>query len=74
MSNEHLFKYLDGGHGRSRPTFFRGLIGQAITQNEYHLKDTIEFTPIKSPELPDIPDDVVSDISRDQNLLFNILV
>ena len=66
----HVFKLLDGGHGTSGPDSFHGPIGQAITGGNSHLKDTVKFVPIKSPSLPVLPDNVVSDLSRDQKLLY----
>ena len=66
----HVFQYLDGGHGTSVPTSFHGPIGQAITNGNPHMKDTVKFKPVKSPNLPILPDTVVADLSRDQNLLY----
>ena len=66
----HVFQFLDGGHGTSGPDSFKGPIGQGITNGNCHLKDSVQFTPIKSPELPELPEHVVSDLSRDQNLLY----
>ena len=47
----HLFQYLDGGHGTSGPRSFHGPIGKALTSGNCHLKDTIQFIPIKVPDL-----------------------
>ena len=66
----HLFQYLDGGHGTSGPKSFHGPIGKALTSGNCHLKDTIQFIPIKAPDLLVLPDEVVRDLSRDQWLLY----
>ena len=66
----HVFQFLDGGCGTSGPNSFKGPMGKALTKGDCHLKDVVNFVPIKSPNLPEMSDDVVSDLSRDQKLMY----
>ena len=66
----HVFQYLDGGHGTSGPSSFKGPMGKSYTSENSYAEDPVNFDPIKSPNLPDLPDSVISDLSRDQQLLF----
>ena len=63
----HLFKSCDGGHGTTGPQSFAGPLGQACSR-DVHLMDVVQFESIESP-VPDLPDDVWSDLSTDQKLL-----
>ena len=64
----HLFTSCDGGHGTSGPESFAGPIGQAV-KGPIHLLDLATFTPINT-SLPDLPDTVWQNLSRDQKLLY----
>ena len=66
----HVFQYCDGGHGISGPKSFHGPIGQELTSGECHLSEVVKFKPIKSPDLPLLPESVVTDLSRDQSLIY----
>ena len=45
-------------------------MGKALISENCHLKDTIKFLPISTSDLPDLSDEVVRDLSRDQQLLY----
>ena len=66
----HVFEYLDGGHGSSGPKSVHGPMGKALTSGNCHLKNTVKFLPIEASDLPDLSDNVVADLSRDQKLLY----
>ena len=61
----HVFQELDGGFGT-----FQGPLGQAITLPDHHLKPVVRFAAVSSPDLPYLPDEIVADLSRDQNLMY----
>ena len=64
----HLFCHCDGGHGTSGPDSFKGPIGQEC-KGKIHLLDVIDYIPIPTT-VPDLDEDVWTDLSRDQKLLF----
>ena len=70
----HVFQELDGGFGTSGPKSFHGPIGQAITKSDQFEKPVVKFAAVTSPDLPGLPDEVVSDLSRDQNLMYRYCV
>ena len=67
----HLFDACDGGHGTTGPNSFGGPLGQEA-KKDLHLMDVVDFS-----EVPDwvteISDEVVSDLSRDQKLLYRYI-
>ena len=70
----HVFQELDGGFGTSGPKSFQGPLGQAITLPDHHLKPVVRFAAVSSPDLPHLPDEIVADLSRDQNLMYRYCV
>ena len=70
----HVFQELDGGYGTSGPTSFHGPMGKAITEPDKHLQPVVKFVPVTSPDLPELPDSVVHDLSRDQYLMYRYCV
>ena len=70
----HVFQELDGGFGTSGPNSFLGPMGKAITVPDHHQKSIVKFAAISSPDLPVLPDEVVADLSRDQNLMYRYCV
>ena len=52
----------------SGPNSFKSDLGKKIV--ELKQPEIVNFTPIPTDELPEIPDDVIKDLSRDQNLLY----
>ena len=64
----HLFAHCDGGFGTSGPDSFKGPIGQEC-KGKIHLLDVVEFAPIATT-VPDLEEEVWSDLSRDQKLLY----
>ena len=66
----HVFNHLDGRKGTSGPNTFNGSMGKTLTQVDVHSKIVVEFEPIKAPSLPVLPDSIVKDLSRDQELLY----
>ena len=66
----HLFQKLDGA--TSGANTFTGSIGQALQSCE--TKPIVKFKPIVEGDgLPELPQEVLSDLSRDQQYLFNII-
>ena len=65
----HVFDFFDGSFGTSGPTSFKGPLGQACAVDEIHLGPVVNFSPISST-VPVLPDAVLKDLSRDQNLLY----
>lgn len=70
----HVFQHLDGGHGTSGPTSFQGPMGNDITVPDQHMKPVVKFQAVTSPDLPELPDHVVADLSRDQHLMYRYSV
>ena len=64
----HLFCFCDGGHGTSGPDSFQGPLGQEC-KGKIHLLVVVAFVPIPT-SLPDMDENVWSDLSRDQKLLY----
>ena len=64
-----LFYFYDGKP--KGPQKWTGPIGKMVTQNVSCLP-VIAFQPIKFKDFPQIPDDVVKDLSWDQRYLYNI--
>ena len=48
----HVFQYLGGSQGTLGPKSFRGLIVQDFSNGDCHLRDTLTFVAIDTPELP----------------------
>ena len=65
-----LFYYYDGKP--TGPASWTGPIGQQITKNVSSLP-IISFQPIPFEEFPDLPDEVVKDLSWDQKYLYRII-
>ena len=59
---------LDGGHGTSGPSSFKGELGKQLTC-DIHLEPVADFEPIES-ELENVSEDVLNNLSRDENLLY----
>ena len=62
----HVFTHYDGGYGTSGPNSFKGEIGQSLMKEI----DKLEIVAFRSIDSPDLPDEVVKDLSRDQHLLY----
>ena len=65
----HVFDHFDGGLGTSGPNSFKGPLGQACAVDEIHLTPVVNFAPISST-VPELPQPVIHDLSRDQQLLY----
>ena len=65
----HVFDHFDGGFGTSGPTSFHGPLGKACAVEDIHLPPVVNFSPIPST-VPELPDSVLHDLSRDQQLLY----
>ena len=65
----HVFDHFDGGFGTSGPTSFKGPLGQACSVDEIHLRPVIKFAPVPT-SVPELPESVLKDLSRDQILLY----
>ena len=57
-------------HGPSGPKSFHGPMGKSFTSGNCHLKNTVKFLPIEVSDLHDLSDNVVTDLFRDQQLLY----
>ena len=66
-----VFNAADGA-GTSGPNSFKGPVGNAV-QGPIHLKPVVKFEAIPCADLPDLPAEVVRDLSRDQKILFQYL-
>ena len=66
-----LFDWCDGGFGTTGPTSFGGDMGERC-KHKLHLEDVVVFAIIET-ELEDIDEEVVKDLSRDQNLLYSYI-
>ena len=64
----HVFNKLDGGYGTSGPESFKGPIGKDLS-GDIHLDPVSTFEKIES-NLPDLPEPVLADMSRDFVLLY----
>ena len=64
----HVFAAMDEGHGTSGPKSFKGPLGQAVA-GDIHRQPLVDFQPIPTNSLPEIPDQVADDLSTDQRLL-----
>ena len=68
VSFRHLFTAMDGGHGTSGPTSFKGPIGQTLSP-DIHLTPPVRFEPVKT-EVSELAADVSDDLSADQQLIY----
>jgi hypothetical protein len=66
-----VFDQCDGGFGTSGPTSFNGEMGKRCS-DKLHLEDVQKFEAVDT-SLKDIDDEVVKDLSRDQNLLYRYI-